>query len=377
MDKVIRKHKSSSRFIPNGFPDKVVTGKLSDIVFTDHQARSGVTPPWSNARVAKELRASIGMKPLGGIFSVGFEEQYRWKDSVQSEAEIRVWVAEGVANGMRPWFTKFSGVLYDRRWLNTVDKIYQVLYRNEHYLRNAYPMARVGLVFREQYPTYVPNHGSKGTAIIHRECTTPFLKTAYRSKWSTPGFWMRIHWKPFRLLVLPNIATLSDAQCDQLRSFVTTGGSLLATFETSLYDDKGNPRKDFGLSDLFGVSWDKGVDGPMQNSYLRLKGDPGTNRFHPVLKDLEDAYRVINVINRVKVVPKSDFPAPVTLIPTYPDLPMEDVYPRSPDTNIRELYLRDQGKGRVAYFPAILTVLSGRSWRPIMASYSEIQYCGL
>jgi hypothetical protein len=51
--------------------------------------------PWSNGKVAKELRASIGMKPLGGIFSVGFEEQYRWKDSVQSEAEIRVWVAEG------------------------------------------------------------------------------------------------------------------------------------------------------------------------------------------------------------------------------------------------------------------------------------------
>ena len=64
--------------------------------------------------VAKELRASIGMKPLGGIFSVGVEEQYRWKDSVQSEAEIRVWVAEGTANGMRPWFTKFSGVLYDK-----------------------------------------------------------------------------------------------------------------------------------------------------------------------------------------------------------------------------------------------------------------------
>ena len=350
-DKVIRKHKSSSRFIPNGFPDKVVTGKLSDIVFTDHQARSGVTPPWSNARVAKELRASIGMKPLGGIFSVGFEEQYRWKDSVQSEAEIRVWVAEGVANGMRPWFTKFSGVLYDRRWLNTVDKIYQVLYRNEHYLRNAYPMARVGLVFSEQYPNYgtkpwQQRNGDHSSGMYHAllENRIPFEMVNTRLLDAD-------HLKPFRLLVLPNIATLSDAQCDQLRSFVTTGGSLLATFETSLYDDKGNPRKDFGLSDLFGVSWDKGVDGPMQNSYLRLKGDPGTNRFHPVLKDLEDAYRVINVINRVKVVPKSDFPAPVTLIPTYPDLPMEDVYPRSPDTNIRELYLRDQGKGRVAYFP--------------------------
>ena len=156
-DGIIRKHKSTSRFIPNGFPDKVITGKLSDIVFTDHQARSGFTPPWSNGRVAKELRASIGMKPLGGIFSVGLEEPYRWKDSVQSDAEIRVWVAEGTANGMRPWFTKFSGVLYDKRWLDTVDKIYQVLYRNERYLRNIAPMARVGMLFSEQSP----NYGSK------------------------------------------------------------------------------------------------------------------------------------------------------------------------------------------------------------------------
>jgi hypothetical protein len=30
---------------------------------------------------------------------------------------------------------------------------------------------------------------------------------------------------------------------------------------------------------------------------------------------------------------------------------MEDVYPRTGDTNIRELYLRQVGKGRVAYFP--------------------------
>jgi len=30
---------------------------------------------------------------------------------------------------------------------------------------------------------------------------------------------------------------------------------------------------------------------------------------------------------------------------------MEDVYPRIPDKNTRELYLREYGKGRVAYFP--------------------------
>lgn len=350
-DNVIRKRKPSSRFIPNGFPDKIITGQLSDIVFTDHQARSGVIPPWSNGKVAKELRASIGMKPLGGIFSVGFEEQYRWKDSVQSEAEIRVWVAEGTANGMRPWFTKFSGVLYDRRWLDTVDRIYQVHFRNEKYLRNTFPLARVGMVFSEQDL----NYGNKPWQQRNSDHSSGMYHALIENRIPFEMVNVRLlnpeYLRPFKLLILPNIPDLSDIQCDQLRKFTEEGGSIIATFETSLYNENGVQRKDFGLADLLGVSYDQGVEGPMQNSYLRLKSDPLTKSFHPVLKGLEDAYRIINTIYRIKVIPRSEFPGPVTLIPTYPDLPMEDVYPRMPDTDIRELYLRQYGKGRVAYFP--------------------------
>jgi hypothetical protein len=350
-DNIIRKENSSSRFIPNGFPDKVITGQLSDIVFTDHQARSGHSMPWSNGKGAKELRASIGMKPLGGIFSVGVEEQYRWKDSVQTEAEIRIWVAEGTANGMRPWFTKFSGVLYDKRWLDIVDNIYQIHYRNESYLRNIEPMARVGMVFSENSRNYggepwQQRSGDHALGMYHAliEDRMPFEMVNDRLLDAE-------HLKPFRLLILPNIATLSNEQCDHLKNFVANGGSILATFETSLYDEAGRRRIDFGLSNLFGVSFDKKVEGPLQNSYLRLKNDNGTDKFHPVLKGLEDAYRIINTTHKVNVLPRSSFSSPVTLIPSYPDLPMEDVYPRIPETEIRELYLRDTGKGRIAYFP--------------------------
>ena len=54
--------------------------------------------------------------------------------------------------------------------------------------------------------------------------------------------------KNLRVLVLPNIAALSDAQCAQLREFVRAGGGLVATFETSLFDEWGGRRKDFRLS---------------------------------------------------------------------------------------------------------------------------------
>jgi hypothetical protein len=150
---------------------------------------------------------------------------------------------------------------------------------------------------------------------------------------------------------LPNVAALSETQCEQLRQFVQRGGSLIATFETSLYDEQGKRRADFGLADLFGVSCGTRVEGPMRNSYLRLRNDPGTGRFHSVLAGLEDAYRITNGIYRLDVKPQSEFPSPVTLIPSYPDLPMEHVYPRVPDPDTRELYLREMGASRIAYVP--------------------------
>jgi hypothetical protein len=351
-DRTIREVKSTSRYIPNGFPDNVVTGALSDIFFTDHQARSGVIPPWSNGKRAKELRATMGMKPLGGIFSIGLEERYRWKDSVQSESEIRIWVAEGTANNMRPWFVKFSGTIYDRRWLKVIEKIYQWHYHAEPYLRNTAPLARVGMVYSEQTERYYGGERWQEQSSGHElgmyhaliEARIPFEMVNDRLLDAE-------HLKSFKLLILSNVAALSEAQCEQLRQYVKSGGSIVATFETSLYDQEGKKRQDFGLTDLFGVSYNGRAEGPMKNSYLRLKSDSKTGRFHPVLEGLEDAYRIINGIWRLDVKPHIDFPSPVTLIPTYPDLPMEHVYPRTPETDIREVYLRELGKSRIAYIP--------------------------
>ena len=350
-DRTIREVRPAARYIPNGFPDNVVTGRLSDIFFTDHQGRSGVIPPWSNGKRAKELRATMGMKPLGGIFSIGLEEAYRWKDSVQSEAEIRVWVAEGIANNMRPWFVKFGGVIYDKRWLKVIEEIYQCHHRCERYLRNIASLARVAMVYSEQTERHYGGQrwqersGGHELGMYHAliEARVPFEMV-------NDQLLDADHLKPFKLLILPNVAALSEAQCEQLRQFVRRGGSLMATFETSLYDEQGERRKDFGLADLFGVSFRDRVEGPMKNSYLRLRSD-SAGRFHAVMDGLEDAYRFINGIWRLEVEPRADCPSPVTLIPSYPDLPMEHVYPRTPETNTRELYLHQTGDSRIAYVP--------------------------
>jgi hypothetical protein len=93
------------------------------------------------------------------------------------------------------------------------------------------------------------------------------------------------------------------------------------------------------------------AEGPMRNSYLRLEHDaPGGP--HPILKGLERAGRIINGVYRVPVTAAETFPnPPVTFIPPYPDLPMEEVYPREDHTGIPEVYLRTAGSSRIAYVP--------------------------
>jgi hypothetical protein len=161
----------------------------------------------------------------------------------------------------------------------------------------------------------------------------------------------RAHVEPFKLLILPNIACLSDRQCDELRAFVRGGGGLVATFETSLYDENGARRADFGLADLFGAHVAGAVEGPMQNSYLRLNHG-GAAGSRPLLAGLEDAPRIINGVWRVPVTGGSPGDsAPLTLIPSYPDLPMEMVYPRGERKDLPQAFVREIGSGRVVYFP--------------------------
>jgi hypothetical protein len=356
-DEEIRKINPNARYIPNSGGgassdlDMKVIGDRASILFADRQARSGLTAPWANGKNGKEYRATMGRKPIGGIFSVGTEEPYRWKDSVQSGPEIRLWVLDGIANDLRPWFTKFGGTLYDRRWLPVVEDVYTWHYRNERYLRNEEPLARVAMVYSQQTSHFYGGERARAKVEDH---TLGYYQALIESRipfeMVHDGLLDAAHIDRFKVLIFPNIAALSNAQCDQIRQYVQRGGSIVATYETSLYDEWGVRRQDFGLADLFGASFDGGIDARMQNSYLRLETDPSTGKRHPILAGLDDAERIINGVSRVHTRGSSPN-RPLTLIPSYPDLPMEEVFPRVSRTDTPEVYVREIGKGRVVYFP--------------------------
>ena len=351
-------------------------GEIAPTLMADRQSRRGLMAPWANGKNAKEFRATMGNKPVVGIFSVGLDEIYRWKDAVQNSEEIRLWVADGLANGMRPWFTKFGGTISDPRWLKPVEEIYGWCRSAEAYLRNERPLARVAIVYSQQTGWF---HAGKGAPNAIEDAALGWYQALIEARVPFEMVHDRLldaaHLAPFRTLILPNITALSDAQCGQLREFVARGGGLVATSETSLDDEWGARRADFGLADLLGATWKGPLDGPMRTAYLRLEHE--AYPAHALLHGLEDAPRIIHGVWRVVVDSNSsNSEAPLTLIPSFPDLPMEKVYPRQPRTNIPQVFLRDlPGAGRVVYFPwdidrtywEVLAVDHGRLMRNAVA----------
>ena len=355
-DQTIRAVNPEATFIANSGGgalselDMKTVGELSQTLFADKQARRGIMPPWGNGKNGKEYRSTMGNKPIGGIFSVGVEEPNRWKDSVQSDAEIRMWAHDGIAQGLRPWFTKFNAKPLDRRWMPVVAGIYEWHWKNEKYLRNEENLAKVAIVYSQQTAHYYGGEQARGSV---EDPQLGFYQALIESRipfeMVHDGLLGAAHVDRYELLILPNIAALSDAQCRQLEDYVARGGSIVATFETSLYDEWGKRRRDFGLAKLFGCTYEGKLDERMQNSYLTIEHKVIPN---PLGIGLEGTPRVINAVRRVHALGLDPSIKPLlTLIPSYPDLPMERVFTSTPHTEIPAVFTRIHGKGRVVYFP--------------------------
>lgn len=164
----------------------------------------------------------------------------------------------------------------------------------------------------------------------------------------------------YRVLILPDSAALSEAQVEAIRGFVRDGGGLVATCETSLYDDLGTPRRDFALADLFGVSFagkrqaqagrpelDVNFARALDESYWTRRAGSGTLSWvdHDLTRDPRLAALVPNR--------SATFRGPTVLV-TEPADPAEVVARFRPEGAASKptpaLVARRVGKGRVAYF---------------------------
>ena len=73
-----------------------------------------------------------------------------------------------------------------------------------------------------------------------------------------------------KLTYVPNAPCLSDAQCAMLADYVNGGGTLVATHLTSVADEYGRPRGNYGLSKLLGATLASPEPVEVPDLYLRL-----------------------------------------------------------------------------------------------------------
>ncbi|MDR1161204.1 MAG: hypothetical protein LBK45_02585 [Tannerellaceae bacterium] len=167
----------------------------------------------------------------------------------------------------------------------------------------------------------------------------------------------------FSLLILPNYGSLSTQQAESIEGFVSNGGSVFATGETSLFDEEGWMRSDYALANLFKThylaiaSTDKVYDpGRAYHTYLRL-----TDEYHEILEgfELTDTLPFGGGLQALKTDAGVDVLA--TFIPEYPIYSPEMAWMREPDTDFPGLIAHTLPNGsRIAFMPAAIDRLFAR-----------------
>ena len=122
-----------------------------------------------------------------------------------------------------------------------MEKIYQWHYANDKYMRNTANLARVAVLNSTQTGAFTAG----GTALTAGDG----IRAAQRVGDSQDGYCQALvearvpfemaddrqlepqHIGRYRVLVLPDIAALSDKQCRQIRDYVMAGGRIVATGE--------------------------------------------------------------------------------------------------------------------------------------------------
>jgi hypothetical protein len=323
----------------------------------DHQGRSGVTPVWDCAQQGRVARSVMLGRTATNVTGAYANTQPLWRHASKAPEEMTMWLAQTAASGMTPWFHWLGGKPEDNRWRETGREFFTWLEVNERHFVNRAPLANLAVVFSQRMNAYYRAPGGGDAAEYLQGMYQTLLDGRFLFDFVHEDSLDAASLSKYDALVLPNCALLSNLQCDQIRGFAARGGSILATFETSFYDEKGFARATPGLADLFGITPDGGVVPPDGNAaYARIE------RRHPIL----DGF------SRTAILPFAEYyrplkaaaGAPATVIPPYPAFPPEMVYPRTARTTEPAAVVREQGESRLVFLPGDVCRSYWRSQNP-------------
>ncbi len=369
-DEAVKAIKPYASFIPNmgGASlmefDLALIEKHCPFLVVDNQGRDGTEPVWKAGRDAKRIRATFRDRPVVLITSIGPENPVRrWKDAVTTGPEMQAWINDGTAHGMLPWFTKFNGVLPDTRWIDPVAEAFGLQAKLESVIAETEPACEIAILdatttlrqhdWTDRAASEADEHGFYHALV---EAKLPFEFVSDHAM--TDAMLDR-----FRLLILPNAVCLSDAQCAMIRAWVDRGGSLIVAGLSGTRDETGTPRTEFGLGDVTGTRMTRAPRGPIKNTYVEL------NRPHALTEGYDGAARIMGGIDLVGVAVTGAAEAPFLYVPEFPDLPMEEVYPRDPATEPAVVTRETDAGGRTVHIP---WTIGATFWEMLMPDHGRL-----
>ena len=156
--------------------------------------------------------------------------------------EIRARVGRTLAEGGEPYRYDRTSVDGDanRHFTQTWGVIFSEVAEKEPYVKTAQPVKYVAIVASEATMLYrgradQGSHAQDLTGAL-RALDALHIQHDVIADWNISADLL----KPYQLVILPNVACLSDGNVAALREYVRRGGSLWATAESSLLDENGN-----------------------------------------------------------------------------------------------------------------------------------------
>lgn len=320
----------------------------------DNQGRGGdAAPIWGCTLQGRVCNAIMKGRTSTNVTAAWSTGTPRWRNIAKSPNEAKMWLNETVASGMVPWYHFIGaedGLGADRRWQEPGRAYYDWLARHDEHFTNKRSIADIAMVMGQRTQLF---YRSPGQLNGNQANSNVDVEGLYYALLEGRFLFDFIHeddlnaesLKKYRALLLPNIALLSDVQCQNLRDYVNRGGSLLASFETSMYTERNIRRADFGLADILGA---------------HCAGVPATTNGNGFMARIERKHEILDGFVNTDWIPGAQYLLPVTsianpvltVVPPYPAYPPELSYPPIPTTNQPAVIVREHNASRLVYFPS-------------------------
>ncbi len=320
----------------------------------DNQARSGVVAPvWQAAQQVKFARALMGDRSVAAVSaSYGRAGRISWRQATDPSMEPSFRMAQTTAAGGIIWYHWLGleqGFKEDRRWQAPGRDFLAWHAKNDAHFHNKRSLASVAVVVS---PLSVNQYKAPYT-----EDRTDHLEGTYAALVEARIPFDFVHEQDLTLerlaqypvLILSNMALMSDAQAATIRQYVERGGSVLATFQTGLFDEAGNARKNFALGELFGIDKAGEASRADETDHAPIGGIhlQSIRRRGPLTEGFEETTWIAGPEWRQPITPLRE--ADLTFIKPYPVYPPEAVYQREPPSDLPAMVSRKIGSSRLVY----------------------------